>query len=859
MKQAALPKRYALWVWGLILLSVVLGSQAVASAFNLAPIDLMRRLLARPPHESVAYIAGCGGVLLLLAFYLYFSHLDRYAERRSAATVFLNVVAPVVFFGICGVTHELSAQKMPGWISLAIVPVGILAPPVLMLYGERLLLRFSRGLGNAAAERQWRGPALWLLRFSLLWGPNDPQTIRRCGLILAALDEFERALALFDRLESYEQSEDAECLRTREMCYRALDRIPDALGCLLRLRSIQPEAKGLDRRVLDDCKRLGMHQEALDLLESGRLPETFELLLLRQRLNVEIGNYAQAQALIQRIARQEGPPHRRTIELYHEILERLPEQLEIKINLGLLLLNNEVIRRRPEGARLLEEALLQDPRRIYLCRDLAQFYWEVRDWVHARKHMRNLVEEDDSDPEIYLNYVQALMQEGETEEARATLQRMTANLPEDWRGHLRLARMHLEYGDLDNAEAGLAKAEQVATEEAEGALRHLRADLTRRRREQAVEVISRDVAHDRGDVRKRMDLIDQLLQTDRLDRAIGHWDQLLTEQPELLPDIERHVLSSIAQVSENYRLRDYMCDLYFKQGRFDDMLDMVHTMAAQSLQPRQLLREGCLKILSRSPDHVAARRELALVCRREKDWAGVTNALDPLMEEHLDCLLPGDKALWIEATWRQGHAQEAANVGLGLAEELAGEVEFIVMLIGILQELSDFEGAYNVFLKAQEVSPDEPRLKRLESKVVKTRTTARMEWLEKRGRAGKLTAAGEYAVGCSFAFVFASLKKKGFPVEMIIPEEGYSYELEANALLKGAKNKAAAKQFLDWAISKGAMEHYAKFKLGVTYPGIPGPEDLPQLATIKLAPMDFPWQAENRTEILEMWSNLFLR
>jgi len=133
------------------------------------------------------------------------------------------------------------------------------------------------------------------------------------------------------------------------------------------------------------------------------------------------------------------------------------------------------------------------------------------------------------------------------------------------------------------------------------------------------------------------------------------------------------------------------------------------------------------------------------------------------------------------------------------------------------------------------------------------------QYIKSGSKSGKLTAAGEYAVGCSFAFVFSSLKKKGFPVEMIIPAEGYSYELEANGLLKGAKNKAAAKKFLDWAISKSAMERYAKFKLGVTYPGIPGPKDLPQLADIKLAPMDFPWQAENRTEILEVWSNLFLR
>ena len=93
----------------------------------------------------------------------------------------------------------------------------------------------------------------------------------------------------------------------------------------------------------------------------------------------------------------------------------------------------------------------------------------------------------------------------------------------------------------------------------------------------------------------------------------------------------------------------------------------------------------------------------------------------------------------------------------------------------------------------------------------------------------------------------------------MLPEEGVGYELEANALLKGAKNEAAAKKFLDWAISESAMKQYAKFKLGVTYPNIPGPADLPALETIKLAPMDFPWQSENRAKILEVWQGLFLR
>jgi iron(III) transport system substrate-binding protein len=133
------------------------------------------------------------------------------------------------------------------------------------------------------------------------------------------------------------------------------------------------------------------------------------------------------------------------------------------------------------------------------------------------------------------------------------------------------------------------------------------------------------------------------------------------------------------------------------------------------------------------------------------------------------------------------------------------------------------------------------------------------QYIKSGSKPAKLTAAGEYAIGCSFAFVYSSLKKKGFPVALVLPEEGAGYELEANALLKGAKHEKAAKKFLDWAITESAMKQYAKFKLGVTYPNIQGPKDLPALETIKLAPMDFPWQSKNRVKILEHWQKLFVR
>jgi iron(III) transport system substrate-binding protein len=134
------------------------------------------------------------------------------------------------------------------------------------------------------------------------------------------------------------------------------------------------------------------------------------------------------------------------------------------------------------------------------------------------------------------------------------------------------------------------------------------------------------------------------------------------------------------------------------------------------------------------------------------------------------------------------------------------------------------------------------------------------QYIKSGSRPAKYAAAGEYVIGASFAFVIANLKKEGKPVEMVLPAEGSAYELEANALMKGAKHPNNAKKFLDWAISDEAMKLYAKWKIGVTKPGIPPSRpDLPTLEEIKLIPMDFDWQSANRGDILITWQDKFLR
>jgi iron(III) transport system substrate-binding protein len=123
----------------------------------------------------------------------------------------------------------------------------------------------------------------------------------------------------------------------------------------------------------------------------------------------------------------------------------------------------------------------------------------------------------------------------------------------------------------------------------------------------------------------------------------------------------------------------------------------------------------------------------------------------------------------------------------------------------------------------------------------------------------KDAAAGERAIGVSFEYVALDMKKKGSPVEMVLPKEGSGYEMEANALTKkGAKNPAA-KQFLDWAISDEAMALYAKYFAAVGVAGFPVPEGLPKDISKVVYPNDFDWSAKNRDRILAEWSKRYAK
>jgi iron(III) transport system substrate-binding protein len=138
------------------------------------------------------------------------------------------------------------------------------------------------------------------------------------------------------------------------------------------------------------------------------------------------------------------------------------------------------------------------------------------------------------------------------------------------------------------------------------------------------------------------------------------------------------------------------------------------------------------------------------------------------------------------------------------------------------------------------------------------------QYIKSGSRPCNSASEGEYAVGASFALRAIKNIIEGYPITMVIPAEGAGHELEAHGLMKASQNQEAAKRFLDWTVSDGAVRaYYERYEI-VTIEGgeIPAhykdaglPDDLAGV----MYDMDYAWSAANRDRILERWQREFER
>lgn len=122
----------------------------------------------------------------------------------------------------------------------------------------------------------------------------------------------------------------------------------------------------------------------------------------------------------------------------------------------------------------------------------------------------------------------------------------------------------------------------------------------------------------------------------------------------------------------------------------------------------------------------------------------------------------------------------------------------------------------------------------------------------------KLAASGETVIGISFAFRGAKSKADGAPIDIIVPEEGIGWDMEASAIVAGTSKMEAAKTLLDWSITKKANEMYNVGYAVVAMPGVAKPVPyFPDNLIEKMIDNDFEYAANNRAAILEEWQKRY--
>jgi iron(III) transport system substrate-binding protein len=123
----------------------------------------------------------------------------------------------------------------------------------------------------------------------------------------------------------------------------------------------------------------------------------------------------------------------------------------------------------------------------------------------------------------------------------------------------------------------------------------------------------------------------------------------------------------------------------------------------------------------------------------------------------------------------------------------------------------------------------------------------------------RAAAAGEYAIGASFAFSAVKLIMEGYPITLVVPSEGAGYEMEVTGLMKTSDNKDDVKQFMDWLLTPDAAQLYGERSEISVVPGAKPTEavlkaGLPEDVSTVLYKMDFNWSAENKERILAEWT-----
>lgn len=123
----------------------------------------------------------------------------------------------------------------------------------------------------------------------------------------------------------------------------------------------------------------------------------------------------------------------------------------------------------------------------------------------------------------------------------------------------------------------------------------------------------------------------------------------------------------------------------------------------------------------------------------------------------------------------------------------------------------------------------------------------------------KGVADGEYAVGLTLEKAAMEYINAGAEVGMVYPSEGTSSAPDAIAIIKGAKNEANAKKFVEFVLTNKTQKFILdNFASRPSRDDVELGENLKKMSEIKLVDYDLQWVSDNKDNIVKKWKDIVI-
>ncbi|MBN1899854.1 hypothetical protein JW926_00845 [Candidatus Sumerlaeota bacterium] len=657
---------------------------------------------------------------LLFTLLAWFLTMDHRRDKRP------HVLLYFCFLGLSLQGASFVAANLENYLTLPfLIPLCLLialGAPFLIFPVESFFRKIFLTLGKIALSCHWRRMASYFFYKALLFKSQDRELREILGQTLHTTGKRSQSRDIL--LPLYHSGGlSQKSLRFLAEGFESDEQWVRAIEFYNELLVREPSNKNISETLISLYIKNGQLEKAIPLLESLVDFNSLGDILRLENLYASIPRMDRVRELLLKAADVEKPPCNATLIEYRSLLKTHPVDNDFLEDLADLCWKLD---RKSEAAAYYEEVLLVEPENKTLRRQLLDFYFETSQPKLVERHIEYLIRQGDLSPLILQEYAELLMQREDVNGARQYLEKARQLYPEEYQFPYILAQLDYNEKQYDKARQEMSTALRLVPPEKKEQIQILYRKIEGAILNAQIKILRSEIDKNIHNVELRFLLIDQLMANAYLERVTYEIDTLLYYHPELKDKVIEHIEDLVNRHERNFLLLDYLADMYLREHNFDKCMEIYEKMYTQSLDPKEVIRSCCGKILSINNNYLPAHKRLGDLARDEKDW-------NVLIEHYSFCLKQNEESIsdrledLFDGLYATGSLEKAHEIALKMTEK-EPENALLLTKLGILYlDMSRFQDAVNTLEKAHRIEPENREIANLLEKAVISLKTQQLE------------------------------------------------------------------------------------------------------------------------------------